>query len=96
MKFAFIKEHLKGFAVEVSCQVLEVSRSGYYAWHKRPASAMTARREELADKIVQVKQQTRDVYGSPRICKALLAQGEKVCENTVARIMKKLGIARPI
>jgi putative transposase len=93
VRFALIKEKLKDFPVEVSCQVLEVSRSGYYAWCERPASALATRREELAEKIRQVKAQNRDVYGSPRICQALIAQGEKVCENTVARIMKQLGIA---
>jgi transposase InsO family protein len=29
------------------------------------------------------------VYGSPRVCRVLKAQGESVCENTVADIMKE-------
>jgi putative transposase len=89
MKFAFIKEQLSGFAVDVSCDVLEVSRSGYYAWLKRPVSARARRREELARKIEHVHGQNRKVYGSPRVCQALTAQGESVCENTVAEIMKE-------
>lgn len=90
MKFAFIEEHLATeFPVDVSCNVLEVSRSGYYAWVSRPPSARAKRREELAAKIRQVHEQNRHVYGSPRICRALNAQGESVCENTVADIMKE-------
>lgn len=90
MKFAFIKEHLtSAFPLEVVCDVLEVSRSGYYAWSKRPPSARARRREELARKIQSVHEQNRSVYGSPRICQVLKAQGEGVCENTVADIMKQ-------
>jgi hypothetical protein len=31
VKFAFIEEHLTAYPVDVSCAVLAVSRSGYYA-----------------------------------------------------------------
>jgi putative transposase len=89
VKFAFIEEHLSGFPVEISCEVLEVSCSGYYAWLKRPQSARAKRRQTLAEKIERVHEQNRKVYGSPRVCKALKAQGESVCENTVADIMKE-------
>lgn len=90
MKFAFIKERLTGFPVDVSCDVLGVSRSGYYAWITRPASSVRARRrEDLAEQIRQVHERNRKVYGSPRICRALRAQGESVCRNTVADIMKE-------
>jgi transposase InsO family protein len=89
VKFAFIEERLSSFPVGVACDVLAVSRSGYYAWRRRPASARSRRREELAAKITRVHEQTRKVYGSPRVCRALKAQGESVCENTVADIMKE-------
>ena len=89
MKFAFIKESLSEYPVDVCCQVLEVSRAGYYAWRDRPASAAAVRREQLVQKIKIVHQQNRRVYGSPRVCEALVAQGEKVSENTVARLMKQ-------
>ena len=91
MKFAFIQEHLTEFpvAVDVSCEVLAVSRSGYYAWLRRSASARAERREDLAMKIEAVHEQNRRVYGSPRVCQALRAQGESVCENTVADIMNE-------
>jgi putative transposase len=87
--FAVIKDHLAEFPVEVCCHVLAVSRSGYYAWRDRPASERARRRAELAEKIRRVHEQNRRVYGSPRVCQALHAQGESVCENTVADIMKQ-------
>jgi transposase InsO family protein len=89
VKFAFIEEHLGAFPVDVSCQVLEVSRSGYYARLDRPVSARLRRREELAVKIGRIHEQNRKVYGSPRVYRALKVQGESVCENTVADIMKE-------
>jgi len=90
VKFAFIHEQLAGrFPVDLCCDVLEVSRSGYYARVRRPTSTRARRRAALAEKIQQVHQHNRGVYGSPRVCRALNAQGERVCENTVAAIMKQ-------
>ena len=89
MKFSFIEEHLTEFPVRVSCDTLEVSRSGYYAWLKRPESARARRRAELAVKIKAVHEENRKVYGSPRIFQVLQSEGEKVCENTVAAVMRK-------
>lgn len=92
MKFRFIQEHLQEYPIQASCEVLQVSRSGFYAWRERPQSMRADRREELARKIQALHQQNRRVYGSPRICEALQAQGETVCENTVAKVMHHRGI----
>ena len=93
MKFAFMKEHLlEQFPVEAACEALAVSRSGYYAWLHRPKSARAQRRQELVEKIQAVYQDNRKAFGSPRVYRALAAQGEKACENTVARVMREEGI----
>ena len=92
MKFAFIRDHLTAYPVEVCCRVLAVSRAGYYAWRDRPASSRQARREELAVKITAAHQANRGVYGSPRIWRVLQSQGERTCENTVAKRMRELGL----
>lgn len=92
MKYAFIKDSLNEYPVEAACRVLEVSRSGYYAWRDRPASVSALRRQQLAGKIQAIHQENREVYGSPRIYQALKAQGEAVCENTVAKVMAQQGI----
>ena len=89
MKFSFIEEHLMEFPVRVACDTLEVSRSGYYAWLQRPESARMKRRQELAVKIKAVHEENRKVYGSPRIFQVLQSEGEKVCENTVAAVMRQ-------
>jgi putative transposase len=89
MKFAFIHEHRALFPITVACAVLAVSRSGYHAWAGRPQNRHAVRRRALAAKVRAVHEQNRGVYGSPRVHRALLAQGESVCENTVARVMRE-------
>ena len=92
MKFAFIRDQLSAYPVEVSCRVLEVSRAGYYAWRNRPESSRQARHQVLAAQIAMVHQENRGVYGSPRVWRALQAAGEQACENTVAKVMRELGL----
>jgi len=90
VKFAFIGKELSGvYPVDVACDVLEVSRAGYYAWRERPASVRAKRRVELAAKVRSVHEANRRVYGSPRVHAALVASGEAVCENTVANVMRQ-------
>jgi putative transposase len=88
VKFAFIREHRRSWPVGVICHVLGVSRSGFFAWLGRKPSRRRQRRQELAVKIRAVHREHRGVYGSPRVFAALVAQGEKVCRNTVAQVMK--------
>jgi hypothetical protein len=92
VKFAFIRDHLREYPLRTACRVLAVSPGGYYAWRDRPASPRQRRREQLAIRIQTVHVATRRVYGSPRIHQALVAQGEKVCRNTVAKVMRQRNI----
>jgi transposase InsO family protein len=90
VKFSFIETHLGVFPVEAACDTLAVSRSGYYAWLERPdSSARATRRRDLAEKIKAIHEANRCVYGSPRVFQALKADGEAVCENTVAAVMRE-------
>jgi len=90
--FAFIRDHQTEFPVRVLCETLEISSSGYYAWLARPVSARARRRSELAEKIRAVHEENRRVYGSPRVHRTLVDGGERVCRNTVAKVMKAHGI----
>jgi putative transposase len=89
VKYAFIRDHEDQFPVEICCEVLVVSRSGYYSWKQRPPAPKQVRRGELVAQIRQVHQESRATYGSPRVHRALKAQGVKCCENTVAKLMKR-------
>jgi transposase InsO family protein len=92
VRFAFIQKRCKEFPVKLMCQMLEVSRSGYYAWRDRPASVGQQRRVELMGRIRQVHGQSRGTYGSPRVTAELQDQGAKVCQNTVAKYMRQEGL----
>jgi putative transposase len=76
--------------VVVMCAVLDVSRSGYYAWQQRPESARSVRRRELvAEMRVIHGEKHKGNYGSPRMLKELRARGREVSENTVAKLMQE-------
>jgi len=79
--------------VNLMCQVLKVTRSGFYAWRNRPASARSKRRQQLIERIKSVHETSRRTYGSPRIAAELKASDDVVaCENTVAKYMRIAGI----
>jgi putative transposase len=74
------------------CDVLEVSKSGYYAWSKRPASPRTQENEQLSQQIQAIHKQSRKTYGAPRIHAALKDKGFQVGRHRVARLMSQQGI----
>lgn len=92
MKFTWIKKHDQEFEVSIMCEVLQVTRSGYYAWARRSPSSRVKRQTDLTQVIGQVHQESGGTYGSPRICVELVERGIKVCVNTVAKLMKKAQI----
>jgi len=75
------------------CRVLEVSRSGYYAW--RGISRPTPREisdAELVDDIRRISEESRGTYGRPRIVAQLQREGHGAGKGRVARLMKANGI----
>ena len=88
MRFAFIQDHEEVWPIAVQCEVLEVSRSGFYAWRGREPSATDRRREALIEKIQEVHQASRQTYGSPRVHAELLARGERCNRKSVEKYMR--------
>lgn len=71
------------------CEVLQVSRSGFYAWRARPASARSQRDAELTELIHKAHDLGRQVYGSPRVTEQLNQWGIAVGRHRVARLMRQ-------
>ncbi len=93
MRCQFIEAHRTVWPVQILCRTLQVSRSGYYAWRKRPASESARRRDELTARIRALHQQKHhDSYGAPRIHQELIAKGCPCNRKTVAKLMKQAGI----
>jgi putative transposase len=76
------------------CRVLEVSRSGYYAWLKREPSARAKANAELLETIREIHDESDGTYGAPRVHAELVErpQGPKASLNRVARVMGTAGL----
>jgi len=85
-------EHRESYQVKSMGEVLKVSRSGYYAWKTRQPSPRQRANEELLRQIREVHDQSRRLYGSPRITAELKRQAFRWGKNRVARIMREQSI----
>lgn len=74
--------------MNLMCHLFDVTRGGYYLHRKRPASRRDLRRVQLLERIDKAHADSRGLYGSPRVTAELKHDGVKVCENTVARLMR--------
>lgn len=92
MKYAFIRAHRQQYTLARLCAVLDVSKSGYCDWLRRPASARSVENTRLSAKIADFHRRSRGVYGSPKIYKDLCDAGETCGVNRVARLMRGAGI----
>lgn len=93
MKFAFVAAEKANFPVSLLCRVLGVSRSGFYAWHRRPSSARATEDEALAGAIASAHRASRGTYGSPRVHAALRAAGRHTSRKRVIRLMRAQQLA---
>lgn len=94
MKFAAIANWAatKTYDVTFMCAQLGVSRSGYYAWAKREASARSRQDATLSTLIVAAHKQGRGNSGVRRVHAALAASGHRVGRKRVHRLMRALGL----
>ena len=84
-------EHGVPFAT--SCRALLVSQAWFYKWRNGDPSPQHARRAQLKVEIARLFAKHRGGYGSPRIAADLRDEGWSVSENTVAQLMRELGLA---
>jgi putative transposase len=95
VKYAWITKHRDSFPIAPMCDVLAVSKSGYYASIERPLSPRAQRRERIDAAVRQVYARSHGIYGSGKIAKELAERDdlEAACRNTVARAMREMGLA---
>ena len=82
----------EGCAVSVICEVLSVSRSGFYAWHSREVSAREQRDAELTPVVREIFHQHRRRYGARRIAAELADRGESCGVARVAKLLETQGL----
>jgi len=73
-----------------ACQLLEVSRSAYYA-HRAGPCARAQEDAALTEAIIAVHQQSGGSYGAPRVHAELRDQGLRHSRKRVARLMRQAG-----
>ncbi|MFL6052855.1 MAG: IS3 family transposase [Actinoallomurus sp.] len=78
--------------VSLACEVLGVSRSGYYAWKKRQASTRTQKDAELTELIVAIHAEHEGRYGIDRIHGELARRGHRHSPRRVRRPARAAGL----
>ncbi|WP_221274519.1 IS3 family transposase [Thaumasiovibrio subtropicus] len=91
-KYTFISERLQRYPLKVMCQILEIQRSGFYAWQRKPLSCRAKEDQRLLGKIKQFWLESGCVYGYRNITIDLRSDGESCGKNRVYRLMKQANI----
>jgi putative transposase len=90
---AFIdSQRAAGFAVELVCRTLGVSRSAHYERASGRRSARAVADEQLVAVIRQVHKENFEAYGYRKLQLALRRRGIEVGRDRVRRLMRKHGI----
>ena len=92
MRFGLVETEKAKYPVALMCRVLDVSRSGFYAWRKRPASPRAVADQRLTLEVSAIHAESRRSYGSPRVQMELRERGRRVGRKRVARLMRAEGL----
>lgn len=80
--------------MSVMCEALGVSRSGFHGWERRAPSDRALSDAWLTERIKEIHERARGVYGSRRVTAELrLGQGVEVSRKRVQRLMRQAGIS---
>lgn len=90
--FRFIRAEKANHRISLLCRVLAVSRSGYYAWERRPEPPRRRDDRRLLREIRRIHLQRRSAYGSPRVHAQLRREGVSVARKRVERLMREAGL----
>jgi transposase InsO family protein len=80
------------YSVRQLCAVLEVTRSGYYAWRAGHETARELANRLWIEQIRRVYQENKGRYGSPRVTKQLHREGHLCNRKRVERLMRQHGL----
>ena len=92
MKYAFVRAHRPEFRISRMCQVLQVSRSGYYDWRDREESERSQRDHVVLKEIRKIHQEMKEAYGAIKTWRTLQRSGTVCGKHRVARLRRQAGI----
>lgn len=93
MRYSFILAEKANYPVTLLCHVLEVSRSGFYAWLGGAPCHREIEDRRLKVQITAIHETSYRTYGSPRIHAELQDQEVTVGRNRIARLMRETGLS---
>ncbi|MBP2027303.1 putative transposase [Acetoanaerobium pronyense] len=73
-------------------KILGVSSSGYYDYMKRQNSSQKIRKQGIKQEIIKIYNESKQIYGAPKITSILRSKGHIISEKTVGNYMRELGI----
>ncbi len=92
MRYHFVEQHQGAFRTTAMCRVLNVSRSGFYAWRMRRPSSRAQANTMLLAHIRRIHVDARENYGTVKTWRALTDAGIACGRHRVARLRQAHGI----
>lgn len=93
MKYSFVTRHKDTYPISLQCEVLGVSRSGYYHYERNTVTRpRDPAHEEMLDWVKKIAVASNDSYGSRRMRKALNALGYPVSRDKARKLMREAGV----
>ena len=80
------------FPVAFMCRMLNLARSGFYAWLSALPTEKDLEERALVIHLHEAFRESEGTYGSPRLYRELRAQGLKVGRHRIARLMRREGL----
>jgi len=81
-----------GQSIGLLCELLGVSRSGYYRSMGARPCARKRQDAKISERIAVSHRQSRKTYGTPRVVKDLSEEGIRISRRRCGRLMKDLGL----
>lgn len=92
MKYSFITQHKNTYPIRLMCQVLGVSRNGYYSFKSSAARVVDPEHLEMLEWIKDIDESSKHSYGSRRMKRALNVLGYPISREKARRLMKEAGV----
>jgi len=95
VRYAWIEQRRDDYVASRMCRLLEVSRTGYLQWRRRPPSARAQANARLDAQVAAMHAASKGSYGRPRIVRALREDGLRVGPERVRRSLRRQAL-RPV
>ncbi|MER5408919.1 IS3 family transposase [Streptomyces sp. NPDC002769] len=85
-------EKQSGHSVKRACELLQVSRTVFYARRTGAPGPRAVRDTELTEQITTVHERSRGTYGAPRVHAVLKREGSGCGRRRAAQLMRAAGL----